>query len=287
MRTHDRFTVNNGLVTLGPEALELKRLLEKCFLGMAAQTAAVEMAFPPLLRAEDLERLDYFTNFPHLMFMASPIRGEHLEGYSKGTLQLVQGESGRELDHQHLAAGRYVLPPAACYSIYLHLRQTELADAEYVTVVSNCFRNEKQYEGLRRLMGFTMREIVCVGPLEAVRTHLATYKRRIQDFISGLGMPIQVQAATDPFYEAQGSRATLQQLFPVKEEFVYGGSLAIASVNFHRNFFGEKCGIRIKGGESAFSGCVAFGLERWLHALLDHFGGDIAAIRRALGGEGR
>jgi hypothetical protein len=35
-------------------------------------------------------------------------------------------------------------------------------------------------------------------------------------------------------------------------------------------------------GETAFSGCVAFGIERWLNALLDHFSDDIEAIIKAL-----
>jgi hypothetical protein len=97
-----------------------------------------------------------------------------------------------------------------------------------------------------------------------------------------IGLSTRVEVATDPFYQPQSSRALLQQLFPAKREFVYGESLAVASVNFHRNFFGERCRIRTKDGEPAFSGCVAFGLERWLHALLEIFGHDVAAIEQAL-----
>ena len=74
----------------------------------------------------------------------------------------------------------------------------------------------------------------------------------------------------------------MQQLFPVKEEFVYNGSLAIASVNFHRNFFGERLDIRTGDGAYAFSGCVAFGLERWISALGDHFGEGSAALRERI-----
>ena len=74
----------------------------------------------------------------------------------------------------------------------------------------------------------------------------------------------------------------MQKLFPQKEEMVYGRSLAIASLNFHRNFFGERCGIRTADGEPAFTGCVAFGIERWLHALLERFAGDAGAATRAV-----
>lgn len=284
MVSKNRFVVSQGLVTLGPEAVEIKRLLEARFLEWAGQTSAVEMAFPALMRARDLENLDYFKNFPHLALMASNIRKERLAEYSKG-MSLSEGEGGCEVDREHLTGARYVLPSAACYNIYLHMRDTVLDGPRYITVVANCFRNETHYDGLRRLLGFTMREIVCVGSAEAVQAHLSAYKQRVQEFISGLGLKIQIEVATDPFYESQGARATLQRLFPVKEEFVYGESLAIASVNFHRNFFGERCGISTADGAAAFSGCVAFGLERWLHALFEHFGNDLEAIRQALSRE--
>ncbi|MNT17466.1 Amino acid--[acyl-carrier-protein] ligase 1 [compost metagenome] len=74
----------------------------------------------------------------------------------------------------------------------------------------------------------------------------------------------------------------LQRLDPVKEEFVYGGSVSIASVNYHRNFFGERCNIKDSEGKSVFSGCVAFGMERWLHALLETYDQDIERVLRKL-----
>jgi hypothetical protein len=75
----------------------------------------------------------------------------------------------------------------------------------------------------------------------------------------------------------------MQKLFPTKEEFLYDGKLAIASVNFHRNFFGERCDIRLPDGSAAFTGCVAFGLERWLSALGDLFTDGTAVGQRLAG----
>jgi seryl-tRNA synthetase len=63
---------------------------------------------------------------------------------------------------------------------------------------------------------------------------------------------------------------------------VYDGSLAIASVNFHRNFFGERCRIRTADEKFAFTGCVAFGIERWIQALLEVFRDDTEAIASAI-----
>ena len=143
----------------------------------------------------------------------------------------------------------------------LKLFRQRLADAPRRIGVATCFRGEDHFDGLRRLLGFTMREIVCVGGRDDVLAHLAHYRRRLVDCAARLGLPRCEPASEKPFLDKGGARALMQQLFPVKEEFVYNGSLAIASVNFHRNFFGERLDITTSDGSYAFSGCIAFGLD--------------------------
>lgn len=270
------YDTTNGLATFGPAMVRMRELLEARFLAWAGECGAEPMLFAPLMKVEDLDGLDYFRNFPHLALIASRIREDYLaDGYTKA-------QSTRTIPNAHLTQGEYALPSAACYNIYLHLRDTVLESARYITTVASCFRNEREYTGLSRLWGFSMREIVCIGTAEAVQSHLASCKQRVADFANAIGLPFEIQVASDPFYEPQGSRAVMQKLFPVKEEFVYGGTVAIASANFHRNFFGERCNIMTGDGKPAFSGCQAFGIERWLHALLDHFKQDVAAIEQAI-----
>jgi Seryl-tRNA synthetase len=273
------FDVSEGLATLGPEVLRLKEALEGRFLAWAAECGAVPMLFPPLMRVRDLDGLDYFRNFPHLPLIVSRIHPEWLRGYAKGP-------AIEEVPAEHLGAGEYVLPSAACYNIYIHLKGTKLEGPLYITTVASCFRNEQHYERLKRLWGFTMREIVCIGSADDVQAHLSAFKLRILDFAGRLGLALETQTATDPFYEPQSSRAVMQRLFPQKEELVYsgseGGSVAIGSLNFHRNFFGERCDIRTADSQAAFTGCVAFGLERWLHALLDRYQGNSEAAIHGL-----
>jgi seryl-tRNA synthetase len=270
------FNVTNGLATLGPAAVRIRELLEARFLAWAGECGAEPMLFPPLMKVEDLDGLDYFRNFPHLALIASRIRPDYL------TDEYTKAQSTRTIPNAHLTASEYVLPSAACYNIYLHLRNTVLESAKYVTTVAGCFRNEQEYNGLARLWGFSMREIVCIGPAEAVQAHLTSCKQRVVDFAAAIGLPLEIQVASDPFYQPLSSRAVMQKLFPVKEEFVYCGTVAIASVNFHRNFFGERCNILTKDEQPAFSGCQAFGIERWLYALLDYFKQDGAAIEQAI-----
>lgn len=256
-----------GLATIGPAALALRTALEQRFTGWAAEVAATPMLYPPLMRVADLHKIDYFRNFPHLAILGSELAADAVPRYTEPV------EHTDSIPVGDLTEATYTLPSAACYNIYFDLAgQTLDSDAHRVTTVATCFRRETHYDGLRRLLGFTMREIVCVGDREVVLEHLRSFKRKLTDYFTGIGLPVEVQAATDPFYESGGSRALMAQLFPVKEEFVFGGSLAIGSVNFHRNFFGERCDIRTPDGQPAFSGCVAFGVERWISALTTHFG---------------
>jgi seryl-tRNA synthetase len=271
------FRVDAGLATLGPQLVGLRAALERRFLAWAAEAGAPSMLFPPLLRARDLERLDYFKSFPHLAVVASRIRPERLDAhYARG------GSVAQGIPAGDLMDGQYVLPSAACYNVYLHLAGTALDGPRYVTTVATCFRNENRYDELQRLWSFSMREIVCLGTAEEVQRHLGAFKERILGFAAGLGVELDVEVASDPFYQPGSSRALMQKLFPQKEEMVYGRSLAIASLNFHRNFFGERCAIRTADGQPAFTGCVAFGIERWLHALLDRFAGDAAGAAAAI-----
>lgn len=262
------FDVSDGLATLGPDSLGVIGLLERRFAAWAREVGAREHAYPALLPVEALSGIDYFENFPHLGALVSAIRPEQVgPGYArrKGAFDAVPGAD--------LQGARYALPSAACYGAYFALRGSTLPGVTRVSTVARCFRNEAEYVGLRRLRSFQMREIVCLGDAGSVQEHLRSFRARVGQFAAEIGLPLDVSVATDPFFDASSSRAKMQQVFPVKEEFLYGGSLAVASVNFHRNFFGERCGIKAPDGSPAFTGCVAFGLERWLGALADRFGG--------------
>ena len=107
------------------------------------------------------------------------------------------------------------------------------------------------------------------------KNHLLRAKDAVTALCAELGLDVRLEVATDPFFDKNSGKAKMQRLFPVKEEFVVGG-LAIGSVNYHRNFFGERCGI-LAGEDTAHTSCLAFGLERWVHVLTDRFGSADAA----------
>ncbi|WP_328324308.1 MULTISPECIES: hypothetical protein [unclassified Streptomyces] len=262
-------TTSTGLATLDTGQTRALRLLDAVFLDWAHACGAQELTPPPLLSVPDAERLDILVNFPHLATPATEIVPQ-----CRSTVH----DTGEAIPAGALAPAQWLLPSSVCFGVYLAHTGTELAEDLTVTAFGRCFRNEHEYDGLRRLRSFQMREIVAIGSPEHVRETLARHSAVTVELAAALGIPVEREAAGDPFFDLSGPRALMQKLSPVKEEFVHDG-LALASVNLHRNFFGERCAIRLAAtGESAFTSCVGWGYERWLHALGRRHRGDWQAV---------
>lgn len=272
-------TVTDGLVTMGPDAVRLRTALDDVFTAWAHAVGAQSVLFSPLTRVSDLARFDYFVNFPHLALAASPVHATDRDGAAQ--LPRHPAPEDTHLRADQLSGAGYLLPSAACYNAYLSLAGSRLDGPVTLTTTAQCFRREKRYEGLRRLHGFTMREIITVGEAHDAKAHLAAFKPLIQSLSDHLGLGLRTEVATDPFFDPDGSRALMQKLFPVKEEFLTDDEVAIASVNYHRNFFGERADLQVNGA-AAHTSCVAFGVERWLHALEARFRGDWGAALEAV-----
>ncbi|WLQ51897.1 hypothetical protein P8A21_32345 [Streptomyces poriferorum] len=258
-----------GLVPLGPARTALFHALDDLFTQLAAQVEAPAVVGPPLLPAEGLARLDYFRNFPHLGVSAGRFTEEGIDG-------LAAGSAPADVS---LAATGYMLPSATCYGLLLSLEGQEVGAGQRLTSVGRCFRNETHYDGLRRLWGFHMREVIYLGTSQGAAEHLAASKEFITALAADLGVELSYEPANDPFYDKTGSRAKLMALDPVKYEFLAEDGTAIASVNRHRNFFGERLGITTEGA-TAHSSCTAFGVERWVHAMELTHGSTESALAR-------
>ncbi|WP_024804231.1 hypothetical protein [Nocardia sp. BMG51109] len=257
----------SAIQILDPVHTQLLRTLDAVFTGWATDIGAAELLPPPLYDVADLDRFDVYQNFPHLALVASPLVAES-----------VPADGNRAFEAGRLGTARFGLSTATCFGAYLYFAGRAVSPETTVTLVNRCFRNEQKFEGLRRLVSFQMREIVALGSREHAGRLLTAFTERIVRFAADLSIDLTVVAASDPFFQQDGSRALLQKLSPVKHEFQHRSGLAISSVNMHRNFFGERCEITDAAtGEHVFTSCVAFGLERWVSVLVEESGGDPAA----------
>ena len=260
----------NGQSILSGPLLELFRSLDRLFLGWASALGAEEHRFPPFLPAVELDKVDYFRSFPHLATFPVTLDSEesNLRHFQQGT---PVGPDGA-LALAKTTPVRDVLTPAACYHFYVAFQGERLSRSRFVTTRAACFRREVRYAPLERQWSFSMREIVCLGTAQEVRHFLDGARQTVTHFVERIGLPVDWKQASDPFFNpGRSGKHLMQQLDPVKTEMVLEDDLAIGSVNFHHNTFGEAFDIQ-RDGEPVFSGCVAFGLERWILAILSRFG---------------
>jgi seryl-tRNA synthetase len=266
----------DGLPILGPELVELVRRLDNAVTGWASDWNVPEYFFSELISVADLARIDYLVNFPQLALCATGLKADALEHAPAG----AAGEAAPAVATERLDDARYVLQSAACYPLYFALEGQSLAEPLHVTLVGRVFRREDYFKGFERLREFRQREIVCVGPSAAVQENLERCRTAFMAFALRLGLRLTVAVATDAFFGKDAARAKMQRLFPTKHELVHDGRVAVASLNSHRNFFGERCRITLPGGEHAFSGCFGVGLERLAGVLVEEHGTISQALAR-------
>jgi seryl-tRNA synthetase len=267
-----------GQSALTGAALALMRRLDGLFLDLAAACGAEDHVFPPFLPAAALDRIDYFESFPHLATF--PVNLERSDANLKKFSCAAVGADDR-VQLTGIEAPAQVLTPSACYHFYRLFEGHRFDKPVYVTTQTQCFRREDHYVPLERQWAFAMREIVCIGTASEVEEFLAAYRQRVSALLERLGVAASWERATDPFFNPTGnSKYVMQQLLPIKHELVFDGRLAIGSVNFHHDHFGRAFDMR-RGGEPLHSGCVAFGVERWVAAIVQQFGADPAGWPRA------
>jgi len=264
----------SGFVGLTGSLLALSEAIDRRFLGLAALFSAGRQSFGPLLSVDDLRRVDYFSAFPHIvMFPACAARGEAaLHRFAHDNGAQVEGS----LRVGETADVDSVLAPAACYGVFIGMRNTDIGRSpRVVTVRGTCFRAESEFTPLVRQPCFSMREIVHLGDESSVSDFLARARGKVEDLAGEWDLPASVLVATDPFFDPARSPKYLHaRLFPTKLELVQDG-IAIASFNNHRNFFGQAFEISCSG-EHLHTACVAFGIERWVGAILRRHGSDPA-----------
>jgi len=285
----------NGIYTLGPLLTRLIDYFERRFLELAASFEAEPYRFPTLIPARFLERVNYFSAFPHSLTFATHLRAD-LDVIDHFAAHAATGEHGLEAPPESFAGVEALLSPAVCYHLYFSMADRPLKGGQAIaTAVGNCFRYEAiNLQSLERLWDFTMREVIFVGPKEFVLDNRETARQRMARTLDEIGLAYRVESANDPFFVGEfRKQAAFQSAFQLKFEIrarlpFKGTTLAVGSYNYHQDFFGRNLNITLPDGSAAHTGCVAFGLERMAFAFLAQYGlkpeNWPAAVREGAGG---
>jgi seryl-tRNA synthetase len=267
-----------GLVGLRGATLALFQQIERAVARLADRETREQWLVPAGIPLPVLARADYFASFPQWLTLASHLSADEAE-LGRVATAFDPAEAARRAHAPADAA----LPPAVCYHVYGDLAHATLTARLEVTAQSTCWRHEAEgFSPLSRGWAFTMREIVCLGTEAEVTAFRTRTMREACELARALDLEPCVQIAEDPFFAptARG-KALLQQVKALKHELKLplgdGRTLAAASFNHHERFFGEAFDIRLEDGTAAHTACTAFGLERWLLAVLVRYGPDPAA----------
>ena len=274
----------SGCVTLLGDASRIVAALDRTFTAIAHDVfGAVDHRYPVLISRDAMERCDYFAAFPHHLTFAPHLR-ESVETLTSVANATREDRGRAVLDA--LSTPTHILTPAVCFHTYAWLADRALTDPVVITAVNHCFRWEStNFATCERLWDFSMREIVFAGDGDWVEARRSDAVAAIRRLVERLGVDSWLETANDPFFVTRFAAKRYFQLltqakFELRASLPYaGGSLAVASFNVHHDFFGRAFGVRLGDG-FASTGCVAFGLERWMWALFAQHGPELAAWPR-------
>jgi len=271
----------NGYYTLGPKLSRLIDYMESRFLWLAGEMQAEPYRFPALIPAEYMERVKYFSNFPHSLSFVSHLR-EDLEVIEDFAQHACCSHGVVDAPDHSMAAPGAMLTPTVCHHLYYALAdQTIPMDGMTVTAYGHCFRYESSNMiSLERLWNFTMREIIFVGPESFVKQGLEKVRKKAAPIFADLGLAYRIENASDPFFIGTFTNQTAYQnalelkfeiraLLPFKNDTV-----AVGSYNRHQTFFGTHLNIHMENEELPHTGCVGFGYERLAFAFVAQHGTD-------------
>jgi seryl-tRNA synthetase len=253
------------------DEFELYRMLDYFFLNIAKKYNALIRDYPIILNANNMSRNNYHKNFPQNVFSVShvPHNYEQLQQFREAE----QHDTGNIFVHH----GQY-LRPCICYHCYEEFQEQSVDQPIIVTSQGKCFRHEIEWKVNRsRKNEFYMREIVFIDKPEQVVTLRDQIMNDVWSLFEDIDLNGSLVSARDPFfyYDDLKNKGAYQLMSHAKYELEAESrhsSYSIASFNYCENLLCQKFNITDSDNEYLHSGCVAFGIDRWMEAIFHRYG---------------
>lgn len=217
---------------------DFEAVLDKALAGLSCFTGAEEKRLAPMLPREFVLAGNYIKSFPQHAFQVSNSINE---------------------------AEQYLLSPTCCYPVFYDLKDTKHGQSLKITHKNLCFRCEEYYASGMRQISYMMREyILMCEDLAEVTGWIETVKTEVAQMLRDLGLTVDIEVATDPFFNSNDYKQKFQRDQNLKHEFVIGG-VACGSVNLHLKAFSHSCNITSNDGRDYYSACFGLGYDRVFH----------------------
>jgi len=258
-----KYTVNNGYVCFYEYYAKLYKALDNRFLEILKGQDYSEYKIPTLIDGEVLSKCGYFSSFPQQLTAAAFVKPQlYNEVNEKENLSVED----LDIDNKYFT-------PSACLHLYPMLAG-QIFDQKILTTNARVYRHESEsMEKLTRLWDFTVREMVFIGSADFVKDRLEYVLEEALKLAKLITNEAYVQDANDHFYPSKKNllKIKVQQRNSLKRELIIPvgeKKVAVASFNFHNNHFSKTFNFDNNG--STVSGCVGFGIERWIAACQEY-----------------
>ncbi len=256
--------VGNGLFVLKGILINIFNRIESIICEITESIGAEHALVPSILSWENTQKSNYLDSFKKQALLITSI------DKSSGNCGTLHSEF------------EGIASPTVCYHCFSALKD-KIVDCNYaVTAISKCTRKEEgNLNNLARLTNFTMREVVFFGTNEYCLKKLKkVMNKTIKILNSVFDLSYEIVTASDPFFGRDSdmkrnaqliseSKYEIQALIPFNKT-----TISIGSVNNHGNVFFDRFNIKSREPELKFSGCMGWGYERILYAILAQKGLD-------------
>lgn len=264
----------NGLIGFGKEFLEIFESFDHTFVEWSKRYNADQYTYPDFISIKTLNKYKYINQFPNHIMFATHLK-EDLDKISDFSRKI--SEDDECLNDHFLDKPAMVNKSAVCTHVYEQF-QDRIINLEHPVVITSIGKC-KRYESLNmvkieRLLDFSMREIVLLGSSEYVLEKRDEFIELAKSFIKQLGLKANIKTGNDPFFTSEYTpKALMQKRFKMKYELnvflpYNHKDLSVGSFNYHSTYFTDPFNIKSVCGKPVNTGCIAFGLERFVYAYL-------------------
>ena len=221
---------------------------------------------------------------PHMLSPMNALRSEYLNSFQKQAIichsmhDPIWEMSNPCFDVNHSSG---MNSSTVCYHFFGALAGATIKENTCMTALGRCTRYEEgDLDDLSRLTNFTMRELMFIGSKNYCE---ATLNKALTDTVSLFDrkykLSFHIQTASDPFFgENSETKAKVQLLSRAKLELTAeipfkNETISLASFNNHGNVFYRRFNISSDMPDYC-SGCVGWGYERILFAVISQHGTD-------------
>ena len=240
---------------------------------------ASEEKFPNVISVENLIKTNHLSSFPEHLNFVNNIH-PNIEILDQFGEYAKSSESADFISEKIMETPQLIQNPSTCYHCYASRAGQKVNKNTVITALAGCHRYEgANHSQLGRLMEFSLREVIFLGEPNFIRETREECLRLIKKLAVDWEFGGVLQSENDPFFTSDFEiKAEHQRKMKMKYEFrAYisdnDDGLAVMSSNLHGLTFSKTFNIE-SDDWPVHTGCIGFGLERMIIALIAQHGVD-------------